>query len=96
MQWVSHRNHRGDICAVDFIWLLNPDKYRKLLKATWNDAVFGMFKVTAIPLDSIIQFTNLTILQILDYFSVSIEWISFSSSTDKKFVYFSIYCGELP
>ncbi|KAK4277664.1 hypothetical protein QN277_015626 [Acacia crassicarpa] len=43
-KWVSHRNHRGDICAVDFIWLLNPDKYRKLLKATWNDAVFGMFK----------------------------------------------------
>ncbi|KAI9110850.1 hypothetical protein K1719_018288 [Acacia pycnantha] len=43
-KWVSHRNHRGNICAVDFIWLLNPDKYQKLLKATWNDAVFGMFK----------------------------------------------------
>lgn len=45
MQWVSHRNHRGNICAVDFIWLLNPDKYRKLLKASWSEAVFGMFKV---------------------------------------------------
>jgi len=45
VQWVSHRNHRGNICAVDFIWLLNPDKYRKLLKASWSEAVFGMFKV---------------------------------------------------
>ncbi|XP_057457668.1 uncharacterized calcium-binding protein At1g02270-like isoform X2 [Lotus japonicus] len=43
-KWVSHRNHRGNICAVDFIWLLNPDKYRKLLKASWSEAVFGMFK----------------------------------------------------
>ncbi|RYR34166.1 hypothetical protein Ahy_A10g048903 isoform A [Arachis hypogaea] len=43
-KWVSHRNHRGNICAVDFIWLLNPDKYRKLLKASWTEAVFGMFK----------------------------------------------------
>ncbi|KAF1893797.1 hypothetical protein Lal_00002328 [Lupinus albus] len=43
-KWVSHRNHRGNICAVDFIWLLNPDKYRKLLKASWTEAVFSMFK----------------------------------------------------
>ncbi|KAK7275935.1 hypothetical protein RIF29_17062 [Crotalaria pallida] len=43
-KWVSHRNHRGNICAVDFIWLLNPDKYRKFLKASWSEAVFGMFK----------------------------------------------------
>ena len=43
-KWVSHRNHRGNICAVDFIWLLNPDKYGKLLKASWSEAVFGMFK----------------------------------------------------
>ncbi|CAL0319585.1 unnamed protein product [Lupinus luteus] len=43
-KWVSHRNHRGNICAVDFIWLLNPDKYRKLLKASWSEAVFSMFK----------------------------------------------------
>nr|GMD58528.1 uncharacterized calcium-binding protein At1g02270 [Ipomoea batatas] len=44
MQWVSHRNHRGNICGVDFIWLLNPNKYRKLLKTSWSQAVFGMFK----------------------------------------------------
>ncbi|XP_020205495.1 uncharacterized calcium-binding protein At1g02270 isoform X2 [Cajanus cajan] len=43
-KWVSHRNHRGNICAVDFIWLLNPDKYQKLLKTSWSEAVFGMFK----------------------------------------------------
>ncbi|CAK9158265.1 unnamed protein product [Ilex paraguariensis] len=43
-KWVSHRNHRGNICGVDFIWLLNPDGYRKLLKTSWNEAVFGMFK----------------------------------------------------
>ncbi|XP_019454878.1 PREDICTED: uncharacterized calcium-binding protein At1g02270-like isoform X2 [Lupinus angustifolius] len=43
-KWVSHRNHRGNICAVDFIWLLNPDKYRKVLKSSWSEAVFGMFK----------------------------------------------------
>ncbi|RZC26204.1 putative calcium-binding protein isoform B [Glycine soja] len=44
VQWVSHRNHLGNICAVDFIWLLNPDKYQKLLKTSWSEAVFGMFK----------------------------------------------------
>lgn len=46
MQWVSHRNHRGNICGVDFIWLLNPNRYRKLLQASWSEAVFGMFKVS--------------------------------------------------
>ncbi|CAH1446604.1 unnamed protein product [Lactuca virosa] len=43
-KWVSHRNHRGNICGVDFIWLLNPNKYRKILKTSWSDAVFGLFK----------------------------------------------------
>ncbi|KAH9610935.1 hypothetical protein KSS87_015852, partial [Heliosperma pusillum] len=43
-KWVSHRNHRGNICGVDFIWLLNPNRYRKLLKTSWNEAVFSMFK----------------------------------------------------
>lgn len=43
-KWVSHRNHRGNICGVDFIWLLNPNKYRKLLKTSWNETVFSMFK----------------------------------------------------
>ncbi|KAA0061375.1 putative calcium-binding protein [Cucumis melo var. makuwa] len=43
-KWVSHRNHRGNICGVDFIWLLNPNGYRKLLKTSWSEAIFGMFK----------------------------------------------------
>ncbi|KAL8049324.1 hypothetical protein ABFX02_06G013900 [Erythranthe guttata] len=43
-KWVSHRNHRGNICGVDFIWLLNPNSYRKLLKTSWSEAIFGMFK----------------------------------------------------
>ncbi|AES98457.2 putative endonuclease/exonuclease/phosphatase, EF-hand domain pair [Medicago truncatula] len=43
-RWISHRNHLGNSCAVDFIWLLNPDKYNKLLKSSWSEAVFDMFK----------------------------------------------------
>ncbi|KAM7499847.1 hypothetical protein LguiA_024261 [Lonicera macranthoides] len=43
-KWVSHLNHRGNICGVDFIWLLNPNRYRKLLKTSWSEAMFGMFK----------------------------------------------------
>ncbi|KAL6623055.1 hypothetical protein ACP70R_021488 [Stipagrostis hirtigluma subsp. patula] len=43
-KWVSHRNHRGNICGVDFIWLLNPDKCRKPLKTSWNEAVLGIIK----------------------------------------------------
>lgn len=43
-KWISHRNHRGNICGVDFIWLLNPNRYRKLLKTSWNEALFSMFK----------------------------------------------------
>ncbi|XP_014504866.1 uncharacterized calcium-binding protein At1g02270 isoform X2 [Vigna radiata var. radiata] len=43
-KWVSHHNHLGNICAVDFIWLLNPDKYQKLLQTSWSEALFSMFK----------------------------------------------------
>ncbi|KAJ0974476.1 hypothetical protein J5N97_016441 [Dioscorea zingiberensis] len=43
-KWVSHRNHRGNICGVDFIWLLNPNKHRKPLKRSWNESVFGIIK----------------------------------------------------
>ncbi|XXG77585.1 hypothetical protein AAC387_Pa08g1712 [Persea americana] len=43
-KWVSHRNHRGNICGVDFIWLLNPNKSRKPLKTSWREAVFGIIK----------------------------------------------------
>ncbi|KAJ8748133.1 hypothetical protein K2173_012600 [Erythroxylum novogranatense] len=43
-KWVSHLNHRGNVCGVDFIWLLNPNRYSKLLKTSWSEAIFGMFK----------------------------------------------------
>eukprot|EP01018_Ginkgo_biloba_P016797 Gb_04016 [translate_table: standard] len=43
-KWVSHRNHRGNVCGVDFIWLLNPDNCQKPLKTSWNEAVFGIIK----------------------------------------------------
>ncbi|KAH6770996.1 Calcium-binding endonuclease/exonuclease/phosphatase family [Perilla frutescens var. hirtella] len=43
-RWVSHRNHRGNICGVDFIWLLNPNRYRKLLRTSWGEALSGMLK----------------------------------------------------
>ncbi|KAL4187090.1 hypothetical protein AMTRI_Chr09g37410 [Amborella trichopoda] len=43
-KWVSHRNHRGNICGVDFIWLLNPNKHRKPLRTSWKEAVLGIIK----------------------------------------------------
>uniref|UniRef100_A0A2N9J8L4 EF-hand domain-containing protein n=1 Tax=Fagus sylvatica TaxID=28930 RepID=A0A2N9J8L4_FAGSY len=43
-KWVSHRNHRGNICGVDFIWLCNPNKSRKPLRTSWAEAVFGILK----------------------------------------------------
>ncbi|KAF3327120.1 calcium-binding protein [Carex littledalei] len=43
-KWVSHRNHRGNICGVDFIWLLNPNMQRKHLKTSWNQAVLAIIK----------------------------------------------------
>lgn len=43
-KWVSHRNHRGNICGVDFIWLRNPNESRKPLKASWAEAVFSIIK----------------------------------------------------
>ncbi|KAJ7514398.1 hypothetical protein O6H91_23G042600 [Diphasiastrum complanatum] len=42
--WVSHRNHRGNICGVDFIWLLNPTKHMPPLVKSWKEAVFGIIK----------------------------------------------------
>ncbi|KAK2971896.1 hypothetical protein RJ640_000519, partial [Escallonia rubra] len=39
--WVSHCNHRGNICAVDFIWLFNPNKSRKPLKQSFLEALIG-------------------------------------------------------
>lgn len=43
-RWISHRNHRGNICKVDFIWLLNPDMDPKPLSASWNEAMLGTIK----------------------------------------------------
>ncbi|ESR57926.1 putative calcium-binding protein [Citrus sinensis] len=43
-KWVSHRNHRGNICGVDFIWLRNPNQSRKPLQASWAEAVFSIIK----------------------------------------------------
>ncbi|KAK7349361.1 hypothetical protein VNO77_06673 [Canavalia gladiata] len=43
-KWVSHRNHRGNICGVDFIWLCNPNQSRKPLKTSWAEAVFSILK----------------------------------------------------
>ncbi|MED6217938.1 hypothetical protein PIB30_022229 [Stylosanthes scabra] len=43
-KWVSHRNHRGNICGVDFIWLCNPNQPRKPLKTSWAEAVFSILK----------------------------------------------------
>ncbi|KAH9287907.1 hypothetical protein KI387_032024, partial [Taxus chinensis] len=43
-KWVSHRNHRGNICGVDFIWLRNPTRCHKSLKISWNEAVLGIVK----------------------------------------------------
>ncbi|KAF8395439.1 hypothetical protein HHK36_019385 [Tetracentron sinense] len=40
-KWVSHRNHRGNVCGVDFIWLLNPTYHRKPLKESFMEAVLG-------------------------------------------------------
>lgn len=41
-QWVSHRNHRGNICGVDFIWLRNPSKHQQSLSSSWREAVLGI------------------------------------------------------
>ncbi|KAJ4727987.1 Calcium-binding endonuclease/exonuclease/phosphatase family [Melia azedarach] len=43
-KWVSHRNHRGNICGVDFIWLRNPNESRKPLKTSWAEALFSLIK----------------------------------------------------
>ncbi|MCO5559760.1 hypothetical protein L7F22_013363 [Adiantum nelumboides] len=41
-RWVSHRNHRGNICGVDFIWLRNPSNNFQSLFASWREAVLGI------------------------------------------------------
>ncbi|KAK9279826.1 hypothetical protein L1049_013508 [Liquidambar formosana] len=43
-KWISHHNHRGNVCGVDFIWLLNPNKHRKPLKESFIEAALGNVK----------------------------------------------------
>ncbi|KAK9122852.1 hypothetical protein Sjap_012454 [Stephania japonica] len=43
-KWISHRNHRGNICGVDFIWLLNPTDARKSLTESFVESLFGNIK----------------------------------------------------
>ncbi|KAJ4970916.1 hypothetical protein NE237_004015 [Protea cynaroides] len=43
-KWVSHRNHRGNICGVDFIWLYNPNNHRRPLKESFMEAILGNIK----------------------------------------------------
>ncbi|KAG5566504.1 hypothetical protein RHGRI_002160 [Rhododendron griersonianum] len=40
-KWISHRNHRGNMCGVDFILLRNPSKHRTPLKESLMEAVLG-------------------------------------------------------
>ncbi|KAL6976451.1 hypothetical protein U1Q18_025239 [Sarracenia purpurea var. burkii] len=40
-KWISHRNHRGNICGVDFIWLHNPSIHRRPLKESLMEAIHG-------------------------------------------------------
>lgn len=42
-KWVSHHNHRGNLCAVDFVWLLNPDIPRKPVKRSFMEALLRNF-----------------------------------------------------
>ncbi|XP_024532103.1 uncharacterized calcium-binding protein At1g02270 [Selaginella moellendorffii] len=46
-RWVSHRNHHGNVCGVDFIWLLNPTRQQPIpLRESWKRAVFGIIKLS--------------------------------------------------
>lgn len=37
----SHRNHRGNVCGVDFVWLRNPRLWPTPLKKGYMEAIFG-------------------------------------------------------
>jgi len=43
-RWVTHRNHHGKVCGVDFIWLLNPREQTSPLALDWKAAVFNHLK----------------------------------------------------
>lgn len=40
-KWISHRNHRGNVCGVDFVWLRNPRLWPTPLKKGYMEAIFG-------------------------------------------------------
>ncbi|KAI7991083.1 putative calcium-binding protein [Camellia lanceoleosa] len=40
-KWISHHNHRGNVCGVDFILLHNPSNYQRPLKESFMEAVLG-------------------------------------------------------
>ncbi|KAH7295943.1 hypothetical protein KP509_26G000700 [Ceratopteris richardii] len=44
-RWISHKNHRGDICEVDFIWFSNSEAHEKPLLVSWYEAVFATIKM---------------------------------------------------
>ncbi|MCO5561724.1 hypothetical protein L7F22_015347 [Adiantum nelumboides] len=43
-RWISHRNHRGDLCGVDFIWLRNPIVQKRLTSTRWTEALLRVLK----------------------------------------------------
>ncbi|CAI5957927.1 unnamed protein product [Closterium sp. NIES-65] len=43
-QWVSHRNHHGNLCGVDYVWVLNPEQHQRTLAVNWRTAVFGLIR----------------------------------------------------
>ncbi|CAI5969878.1 unnamed protein product [Closterium sp. NIES-64] len=43
-QWVSHRNHHGNLCGVDYVWVLNPEQHHRTLAVNWRTAVFGLIR----------------------------------------------------
>ncbi|GMP99084.1 hypothetical protein CsSME_00046708 [Camellia sinensis var. sinensis] len=40
-KWISHHNHRGNVCGVDFIFLHNPSNYQRPVKESFMEAVLG-------------------------------------------------------
>ncbi|CAI5981343.1 unnamed protein product [Closterium sp. NIES-65] len=42
--WVSHRSHRGDVCGVDYVWMLNARTPMSNPILNWRKAVFGLIK----------------------------------------------------
>ncbi|GJP66455.1 hypothetical protein CLOP_g23386 [Closterium sp. NIES-67] len=43
-KWVSHRSHRGDVCGVDYVWMLNASTPMSNPVLNWRKAVFGLIK----------------------------------------------------